>query len=115
MKEQGMASKQTFSDLEKTNLEVHVDMSRQRYFALEEKVETLDERMDALLVDLSDFRKEHAVNMVDLKESHADAITKLREENAMNAHSSNKLFVGAAASIIGSVLSVLVLALIAFM
>jgi hypothetical protein len=38
-----------YSDVEKTNLEVHVDMSRQRYTILSEKVETLDERMDAVI------------------------------------------------------------------
>ena len=103
------------SELEKTNLEVHVDMSRQRYRLLEEKVETLDERMDALLIDLAAFRKEHAANMVDLKESHAEAITRLREENTANAQSTNKLFVGAAATIIGGLLSTLVVLLIAFL
>lgn len=91
------------SELEKTNLEVHVDMSRQRYLMLSEKVETLDERMDALILELADFRKEHSKNMAHL-----------REENALNTQGTHKLFVGAAATIIGGLLSTIVVLLIAF-
>lgn len=91
------------SELEKTNLEVHVDMSRQRYSMLAEKVETVDERMDALIVDLAEFRKEHSQHMV-----------QIREENAANAQGTNRLFVGAAATVIGGLLSTIVVLLIAF-
>ena len=92
------------SELEKTNLEVHVDMARQRYGILSEKVETLDERMDNLIRELSDFRAEHSASMATI-----------REENATNAQGTNKLFVGAAATIIGGLLSTIVVILIAFM
>lgn len=92
------------SELEKTNLEVHVDMSRQRYTMLSEKVETLDERMDALLKDLGEFRKEHA-----------DSMTQLREENAINSQSTHKVFVGAAATVIGGLISTIMVLLVAFM
>lgn len=90
------------SELEKTNLEVHVDMERQRFAILSEKVETLDERMDAIIVELSEFRKEHAQNMQNL-----------REENALNSQSTHKLFVGAAATVIGGLLSTIVVVLVA--
>ena len=92
------------SELEKTNLEVHVDMSRQRYAIMSEKVETIDERMDAIIRDLKEFRKEHAANM-----------NQIREENATNAQGTNKLFVGAAATVIGGLLSTIVVLLVAFM
>jgi len=92
------------SELERTNLEVHVDMSRQRYAMLAEKVETIDERMDALIIELAEFRKEHSLNM-----------TKIREENAANVQGTHKLFVGAAATIIGGLLSTIVVLLVAFM
>lgn len=91
------------SELEKTNLEVHVDMERQRFMILSEKVETLDERMDAVIRQLGEFRKENANN-----------IQKLREENAQNAQGTHKLFVGAAATVIGGLLSTIVVLLIAF-
>lgn len=103
------------SELEKTNLEVHVDMSLHRYSILEEKVETLDERMDAMIHELSDFRKENTKNISDLKDAHVNSISLLREENAMNAQSTNKLFVGAAATVIGGLLSTIVVLLVAFM
>lgn len=91
------------SELEKTNLEVHVDMSRQRYAILSEKVETLDERMDAVILELSEFRKEHSENM-----------QSIREENAMNAYGTHKLFVGAAATVIGGLISTIIVLLVAF-
>lgn len=93
-----------YSEVEKTNLEVHVDMSRQRYSILSEKVETLDERMDAVINELKEFRKEHTQNM-----------QSLREENAVQIHGSNKLFVGAASTVIAGLLSTFVVILIAFL
>jgi|SRR6056297_1413925 len=91
------------SELEKKNLEVHVDMERQRFAILSEKVETLDERMDAVFSEIGDFRKEHAKNM-----------QQIREENALNSQGTHKLFVGAAATVIGGLLSTIVVLLIAF-
>ena len=92
------------SELERTNLEVHVDMSRQRYTILSEKVETLDERIDTLITELSEFRKENAEHM-----------RQIREENALNMQGTHKLYVGAAATVIGALLSTIVVLLIAFM
>jgi hypothetical protein len=42
-------------------------------------------------------------------------MTKIREENANNAQGTNRLFVGAAATIIGGLLSTIVVLMIAFM
>jgi|TARA_R110000851_G_scaffold87650_1_gene191094 hypothetical protein len=103
------------SELEKTNLEVHVDMSRQRYTVLSEKVETIDERMDSLIIDLAAFRKEHADSMTIFRKEHADSMTHIREENLANTQGTNKLFVGAAATVIGGLLSTIIVLLIAFM
>jgi hypothetical protein len=91
------------SELEKSNLEVHVDMSRQRYLMLAEKVETIDERIDTIIYELVEFRKEHNSNMV-----------QMREENALNTQGTHKLFVGAAATVIAGLLSTIVVLLIAF-
>jgi hypothetical protein len=92
------------SELEKKNLEVHVDMSLQRYIALAEKVEAMEIRLDKLIAELVDFRKEHAALM-----------NKMREENAVNVNGTHKLFVGAAATVIGGLLSTVMVLLIAFM
>jgi len=92
------------SEIEKTNLEVHVDMSRQRYAMLSEKVETLDERIDTLIKELSEFRKENAEHM-----------RQIREENATNMQGTHKLYVGGAATVIAGLLSTIVVLLVAFM
>lgn len=92
------------SELEKTNLEIHVDMSRQRYAILSEKVETLDERMDAVIIELSEFRKEHA-----------QTIKALRDEIAEHTQGTNKLFVGATAAVIGGLLNTAVVLLVALL
>lgn len=95
------------SNLERTNLEVHVDMERQRFAILSEKVEKLDEQMDerfeAIIEELANFRKEHAEN-----------IKQLREENSSNAQNTQKIYVGGAATVIAGLLSTIVVLLIAF-
>jgi len=90
------------SELEKTNLEVHVEMNRQRYEIISEKVDIIDGRIDAVIVNLEEFRKEHAENM-----------QTIREENALNTKGTHNLFVGAAATIVGGLLSTIVVLLIA--
>jgi DNA anti-recombination protein RmuC len=92
------------SELEKSNLEVHVDMERQRYSIMSEKVEKMDEQLDTIISDLDSFRNELSNN-----------VNKMRQENAESAHSTNKLFVGAAATIIAGLLSTIVVLLVAFM
>lgn len=92
------------SELEKKNLEVHVDMALQRYIILAEKVELIDERLDKLVIELIEFRKEHALLM-----------NKMREENAVNVNGTHKLFVGAAATVMGGLLSTIMVLLVAFM
>jgi hypothetical protein len=94
----------TSSPLEKTNLEAHVEMERQRYSVLAEKVETVDERLDALILDLASFRAEHSTNMQGL-----------RNEIVASNQGTHKLFVGAAATVIGGLLSTIVVLLVAFM
>lgn len=110
-----MATSNTFnSEIEKTNLEVHVDMSRQRYAILEEKVETIDERVDRLTTEISEFRKEHAQNIAELKQTHTDAIAAMREEAAEQSQSTTKVIVGAAGTVVAGLLSTIVVLLVAF-
>ena len=103
------------SELEKTNLEVHVDMARQRYALLSDKVTKVEERMDSMSSELSEFRKEHSKNIADVKQSQLEAIAALREEQAEDNNSTVKVVVGAAATIGGGLLSVIVVLLIAFL
>lgn len=91
------------SELEKTNLEVHVDMSRQRHLLLSEKMETIDERVDSLIQDLSDFRKEHTEHMI-----------RMREERAVDSHNNMKVYIGAAATILSGIFGLGITLVIAF-
>lgn len=102
-------------ELEKTNLEVHVAMSRQRYSNLQEKIETLDERIDSLTSDLKEFKTEHAQNIAEIKQVHLTSITALRHEQSDQMQGTTKVVVGAAATVIGGLLSVIVVLLIAYM
>lgn len=95
-----MADRLYNSQVEKENLEVHVDMERQRYAILAEKVETLDERLDTAIFELSEFRREHNRNL-----------EKLREDVASQSQETNKLLLTA---ILG-LFSVIVTLAIAFL
>ncbi len=103
------------SELEKTNLEVHVDMARQRYRILEEKVETIDERVDRLTMEIVEFRKEHAQNINDLKETHLSSLSAMREEAAEQSQSTTKVIIGAAGTVVAGLLSTIVVLLVAFL
>jgi len=103
------------SELEKTNLEVHVDMDRQRYSFLSEKVETLDENIDATRIELVEFRKDHSIKMTANHIEIQAIINTMREENVASVHGTHKLFVGAAATIIAGLLSTIVVLLVAFL
>jgi hypothetical protein len=45
-------------DIEKENLEAHVELCAERYRRLEEKFETLEGRLDVLAVDLGDIKSD---------------------------------------------------------
>lgn len=89
------------SDIEKTQLEVHVDMSRQRYAILADKVDSADKRLEDLAEQFEEFRKEHA-----------KLIHELREENAEQKYGTSKLFIGGVSTVFAGLLSTVVLILI---
>ena len=103
------------SEVEKRDLEVHVDMSRQRYAILSEKVTKVESRFDGLEKELTAFRQEHARNISDLKQSQLEAIASLREEQSEDNNSTIRVVVGAAATVGAGLLSVIVTLLIAFL
>lgn len=78
------------SRLERENLEAHVDLCAERYRVLEEKLNKLDEKVDGL----------------------TDAMHKMVEKQTVDKVSSNKVIVGAAATVIAGLLSVVVLLLL---
>jgi hypothetical protein len=78
------------SRLERENLEAHVDLCAERYRVLEEKLDNLDKKFDRL----------------------ESAMKDLTEKQANDKASSNKLLIGAAATVIAGLLSTVVLLLL---
>lgn len=81
------------SDLEKTNLEAHVDLCQERYRVLEEKVNRIGDGLDRLAKD----------------------VASMREENIKQHQSSNKMLMATAGTIISGLLGTIIVLLIAFM
>ena len=78
------------SRLERENLEAHVDLCAERYRVLEEKLDNLDKKFDRL----------------------ESAMKDLTEKQVNDKASSNKLLIGAAATVIAGLLSTVVLLLL---
>jgi hypothetical protein len=78
------------SRLERENLEAHVDLCAERYRVLEEKLNRLEAKVDSL----------------------TDAMAKVSEKQTAASLSSNKLVIGAAATVIAGLLSTVVLLLL---
>jgi len=71
------------TSLERTNLEAHVDLCAERYKGLES-------RLDRVEKEIKDVRKD---------------IQEMREENLKMHQNSNKILLGAAATVVAGVLS----------
>jgi len=78
------------SRLERENLEAHVDLCAERYRVLEEKLDNLDKKFDRL----------------------ESAMKDLTDKQASDKANSNKLLIGAAATVIAGLLSTVVLLLL---
>lgn len=78
------------SRLERENLEAHVDLCAERYRVLEEKLNRLETKVDGLTT----------------------AMSKVAEKQTSASLSSNKLIIGAAATVIAGLLSTVVLLLL---
>tara|TARA_B110000858_G_scaffold64321_1_gene74501 strand:- start:2913 stop:3206 length:294 start_codon:yes stop_codon:yes gene_type:complete len=83
--------------LERTNLEAHVDLCAERYRVLEEKVNNIDKRLDAM-----------AENMYAFRDETRSSIAQMREENIKSNASANRIIITAAATVVAGVLSTLV-------
>jgi hypothetical protein len=79
------------SELERTNLEAHVDLCQERYRVLEEKVNRLSDGLDRLSGDMRD----------------------MREENIKQHQSTNKMLIVTAGTVISGLLGTIVTVLLA--
>jgi septation ring formation regulator EzrA len=83
--------------LEKTNLEAHVDLCAERYSVLEEKVKNISDRLD----NIED-------KVTNLREEGIKAFSQMREDNLKQNQTTNKILLGAAASVVAGILTVIV-------
>ena len=81
------------SQLERENLEAHVDLCEERYRVLEEKVNRVGDGLDRLTA----------------------VVEEMREENIKQHQSSNKVIIMAAGTVISGLLGTIVVALMAFL
>lgn len=79
------------TELERANLEAHVDLCAERYRVLESKVNSIEE-------GLKEVRKD---------------INLMREENLKASAQTNRIMLGAAASVIAGILSTVIVLLMA--
>lgn len=86
--------------LERTNLEAHVDLCAERYRVLEEKVNNIDRRLDAM-----------AENMYAFRDETRQSIQQMREENIKSNAAANKIIITAACTVVAGVLSTLIVLL----
>jgi vacuolar-type H+-ATPase subunit D/Vma8 len=85
------------TQLERTNLEAHVDLCAERYRTMEEKMSNIETR-------LSHIEK----SVTSMREESIKAFSDMREQNAKSNSYNNKILLGAAGSIVAGVLTIIV-------
>jgi len=88
------------TQLEKTNLEAHVDLCAERYRVLEEKVKNISDRLD----NIED-------KVTALREEGIKAFAQMREDNLKQNQTTNKILLGSAASVVAGILTTIVVIL----
>ena len=83
------------TQLERTNLEAHVDLCAERYRVLEEKVNNIENRLDSIEKSVATGR-----------EDTIREFSKLREDNLRASATTNKIMMGTAGSILVGILTV---------
>jgi hypothetical protein len=99
------------SEIERADLAVHVDMSRQRDAIIADRIEQIDSSLKSLVTDFADFRGEHISHMTEIKISQDAAMNAIRSEQTAQLQDLFKIMLGVGASTI----AILVSALIAIM
>lgn len=86
------------SDIEKTNLEVHVELARKRYTDLETKVDRIDTKVHELEAVITQLRLDFVNGMAALREDIQSSNT-----------ATQRAMVGGVATVIGGVLSTIII------
>ena len=85
------------TQLERHNLEAHVDLCAERYRVLEKQINNVETRLDQIEEKVTSFREENI-----------RAFAGMREDNFRQNQTTNRIMLGAAASVVAGVLTVVV-------
>ena len=85
------------TQLERHNLEAHVDLCAERYRVLEKQINNVETRLDQIEEKVTSFREENI-----------RAFASMREDNLRQNQTTNRIMLGAAASVVAGVLTVVV-------
>lgn len=85
------------TQLERTNLEAHVDLCAERYRTLKEELTKVDTRLDVIEVSVTQMR-----------EDNMRAFAELRTDMIRSQQNFNKIMIGTAGTILAGVLTVIV-------
>lgn len=90
------------TQIERENLEAHVDLCAERYRVLEEKVNNIDTRLTGI-----------EKTVVQMREDGIREFGRLREDMIKAQNTTNKIMMGTAGTIIAGILTVIVTLLMA--
>ena len=85
------------TQLERHNLEAHVDLCAERYRVLEKQINNVETRLDQIEEKVTSFREENI-----------RAFAGMREDNLKQNQTTHRIMLGAAASVVAGVLTVVV-------
>jgi len=85
------------TQIERENLEAHVDLCAERYRVLEEKVNNIDTRLNGIEKTVQTMR-----------EDNIREFGRLREDMIKAQHTTNKIMLGTAGTVLAGVLTVII-------
>ena len=85
------------TQIERTNLEAHVDLCAERYRILEEKVNNIETRLDGI-----------EKSVVQMREDSIREFGRLREDMIKAQNTTNKIMMGTGGTVLAGVLTVIV-------
>lgn len=85
------------TQLERHNLEAHVDLCAERYRVLEKQINNVETRLDQI-----------EDKVTSLREESIRSFSQMREDNLKQSQTTNRIMLGAAASVVAGVLTVVV-------
>jgi predicted nucleic acid-binding Zn-ribbon protein len=85
------------TQLERHNLEAHVDLCAERYRVLEKQINNVETRLDQI-----------EEKVTGLREENIRAFAGMREDNLKQNQTTNRIMLGTAASVVAGILTVIV-------